>query len=114
MTATARKRVTVKTTAPSRYSPKPPATMEQLARNKKYVALFQMADRLTAYFALDPPIQYRTPFGWWKYTKNDSISLPMPNPRAIIREKGGRPTPVWRWSEIVQWYAGYAGVAVKE
>ena len=95
-------------------APTPPTTMAELAKNKKYVALFQMADRLTAHFELEEPIQYRTPFGWWKYTKAGSISLPMPSPRTIIRAKGGRPTPVWRWREIVQWYAGYAGVTVKE
>lgn len=110
----ARGRVKLNVVAPSAYSPKPPTTMPELAKNKKYVGLFQMATRLTDHYSLDPPIQYRTPFGWWKYTKLDTISLPMPNPRAIIREKGGRPTPVWRWSEIVAWYAGYAGIAPRE
>ena len=116
MTAPTRPRAKVAVKkAPTGYkqAPKPPTTMEELAKNKKYVGLFQMAERLTAHFQLEEPIQYRTPFGWWKYTKLGTISLPMPSPRAIIRAKGGRPTPVWRWREVVAWYAGYAGVVAK-
>lgn len=112
--ARARPKVSVKR-GPTGYpqAPKPPTSMAALTKNKKYIGLFQMAERLTAHFDLEDPIQYMTPFGWWKYTKSGGISLPMPDPRAIIRAKGGRPTPVWRWSEIVSWYSGYAGVSAK-
>lgn len=98
----------------NRFAPRPPTTMDELSKNATYVGLFQMADRLNDRFGdqIPKPIGYMTPFGWWKYTKADTISLPMPQPRAIITDKGGHPTPIWRWLEITKWYAGYAGLAL--
>lgn len=89
-----------------------PTSIEEVGKAATYVGLFNMAARLNAVLKaqLETPIAHMTPYDWHRRTKEETISLPMPEPKFIISGKAGKPTPVWAWSEIVHWYVGFAGV----
>lgn len=78
----------------------------QVSQSNK-VTLAEMADRLNEQFGqyLEQPIHPRSPYDWWKRTKAENISEPLPHPVMLI----GR-TPVWRWPDIVAWFIRYKGV----
>lgn len=78
-----------------------------MPRTSDTVILADMADRLNAQFAkhLDEPIKETTPYDWWKRTKQEDISEPLPKPIDMI----GR-TPVFRWTDIMRWFIRYKGV----
>ena len=74
------------------------------------VNLANMAEKLNQTFArhLDNPISKLTPYDWWKRTKADTISNPLPKPVAII---AGR--PMFRYSDIMRWFISYRGIGGK-
>lgn len=89
-----------------------PTTIPEVEANPTYVGLFNMAARLNTLLKaqLETPIAYMTPYDWHRRTKEESISLPMPDVKFTLTGNAGKPTPVWAWSEIVHWYVGFAGV----
>lgn len=77
---------------------------------KNQVTLNELADRINVQFEryLDEPISPRTPYDWWKRSKNGLISETMPKPVIIV----GR-SPVFRWSDIMAWFVRYKGIGKK-
>lgn len=73
----------------------------------RYVTLKDMAERLEESYAtqIDGPINRRLPYDWWKRTKEDRLSIPMPEPSYYVGQ-----SPVWVYRRVVAWYAGYAGL----
>lgn len=64
--------------------------------------LSEMAERLNEEFEVDPRIAPLTPYDWWKRTKAETISIPLPQP---IREVGR--SPLFLWRDIKRWYPAY-------
>ena len=69
-------------------------------RESTTVILSEMASRLSSEF--DIPIAELTPYDWWKRTKSESISIPMPTPIRFV----GR-SPMFLWRDILRWYPAY-------
>lgn len=72
-------------------------------RQKTTVILREMAEVLTYELGLDPPLSQYTPYDWWKRTKAETISMPMPKPIRFV----GR-TPVFLLADIKRWYRAYS------
>lgn len=71
-------------------------------RESTTVILAEMASRLSEELNLDPPVAPLTPYDWWKRTKHEAISIPMPVPVRMV----GR-SPVFLWRDIKRWYPAY-------
>lgn len=89
----------------------PPASLEEAIATPSLVTLKNMASRLNAFPAvsvrLESPIATMTPYDWWRRTKEETLSHPMPDPAFLIRG-AGKPTPVWSWPAIISWYIRYS------
>lgn len=72
-------------------------------REQTTVVMSEMADRLNKDLELKPKIAQSTPYDWWKRTKNNQISQPMPKPIRMIGT-----SPVFLWRDVVRWYKLYA------
>lgn len=64
--------------------------------------LSEMATRLNEELDLEDPIAVLTPYDWWKRTKSEKISVPMPKE---IRMAGR--SPIFLWRDIKRWYPAY-------
>lgn len=75
-------------------------------REATTVILSEMAARLSEEFKV--PIATLTPYDWWKRSKKDQISIPMPLPIRWV----GR-SPVFLWRDIRRWYAAFKDAGVE-
>lgn len=69
-------------------------------REATTVIMSEMAERLSEEFGVS--IAMLTPYDWWKRTKNEDISIPMPQPIRMV----GR-SPVFLWRDIRRWYIAF-------
>lgn len=69
-------------------------------RDSTTVILSEMAERLTEEFEVE--IAKLTPYDWWKRTKAESISIPLPQPIRFV----GR-SPMFLWRDVKRWYQAY-------
>lgn len=81
-----------------------------MPRNPQQITLAQMADKINDQFGkyLDEPVSHMTPYDWWKRTKDQTISEPLPAPVLVV----GR-SPVFRWTEILPWFVRYKGIGTR-
>ena len=69
-------------------------------REDTTVILSEMAERLSKEFEMS--IATLTPYDWWKRTKDETISIPLPQPIRWV----GR-SPVFLWRDVRRWYAAF-------
>lgn len=69
-------------------------------REATTVILSEMAERLSDEFGIS--IAALTPYDWWKRTKKEEISIPMPQPIRWV----GR-SPMFLWRDIRRWFVAY-------
>lgn len=71
-------------------------------RKDTTVILSEMAERLSGEY--DTTIAELTPYDWWKRTKDETITVPLPHPIRWV----GR-SPVFLWRDIKIWYGSFKG-----